>query len=204
MVESSTRVATAVWAGNADGDLNPFRNSYRGRALSDIRYPIAKDVQSVANDLYGGEASFPKPADNLVKQVMVDLPNVVGQSIEQAQQTLQAAGFSSEVGEAVDSDQPAGVVGQQDPGAGRVSSGTTVTLRPSNGQGARVPTVAGASLNDARQVLNAAGFTNLTGSCTADPNAPAQGLVTGTNPPAETPVARSAAIAVSYSAPRCQ
>src|SRR3546814_841406 len=106
MVESSTKVATAVWAGNANGELNPFRNFYRGRALSDIRYPIARAVQSVANDVYGGERAFPQPASNLTRQVTRDVPNVVGQSIEQAQATLQDAGWEVVVGDPVDSAQP--------------------------------------------------------------------------------------------------
>jgi len=67
MIESSSRVATAVWSGNADGSLNLFANSYRGRALGDIRYPIAKKVQGAANAAFGGD-EFPTPRGRLIER----------------------------------------------------------------------------------------------------------------------------------------
>jgi beta-lactam-binding protein with PASTA domain len=46
-------------------------------------------------------------------------------------------------GRPVDGTEAAGTIIQQDPGAGRVAGGTTVTIRPSNGQGIAVPAVSG-------------------------------------------------------------
>jgi beta-lactam-binding protein with PASTA domain len=55
----------------------------------------------------------------------------------------------------------------------------------------------------ATAALQAAGFTNLSGSCTVDPNAPNNGMVTGTNPPAQTVTNRGTAIAISFNAKAC-
>jgi membrane peptidoglycan carboxypeptidase len=202
MIESSSNVTTTVWAGNSTGTVGIDQRYYNGRRLMDVRYPIAQDIQRTADRLYGGNP-FPQPDNNLTRQVLRDLPDVVGQTLEQAKSTLQAAGFSSIVGEPVDSDRPTDVVAQQDPGAGRVASGTTVTLRPSNGQGATVPPVAGSSVPAAMSTLQASGFTNLSGSCTEDSNAPKDGLVSGTNPGAGTVTGKGAAIAISYTAKDC-
>ena len=65
LVESSTRVTTAVWAGNAIGKGDVFRAWHNGRALSTIRLPVARDIQAVANQLYPG-GPFPPPPAELV------------------------------------------------------------------------------------------------------------------------------------------
>lgn len=65
LVESSTRVTTAVWAGNASGEGDVFKAWHNGRALSTIRLPMARDIQFVANQLYGG-SPFPAPPAALV------------------------------------------------------------------------------------------------------------------------------------------
>ena len=65
LVESSTRVTTAVWAGNAIGEGDVFRAAYNGRILSTIRLPIARDIQATANQLYPGDP-FPGPPGDLV------------------------------------------------------------------------------------------------------------------------------------------
>ncbi|MDF2581297.1 MAG: thioredoxin, partial [Microbacterium sp.] len=67
LVESSTRVTTAVWAGNADGKADVFRAAHNGRILSTIRLPMARDIQSVANQLYPGGA-FAAPPGELLRR----------------------------------------------------------------------------------------------------------------------------------------
>jgi len=140
LIESSTKVTTATWAGNADGFGDVFNTRYNGNRLSDIRYRIGKAVQTAANAAYGGDA-FPTPDPDLVKTVQVTLPDVTGLSVADAQSRLEAAGFTVQVGDAVDSDIAAGSVATQDPGAGRVSAGTTITLHPSTGVAASAPGV---------------------------------------------------------------
>ncbi|WP_239539331.1 transglycosylase domain-containing protein [Microbacterium sp. B35-04] len=65
LVESSTRVTTAVWAGNADGKADVFRAAHNGRILSTIRLPMARDIQSVANQLYPGGPFAAAPGELL-------------------------------------------------------------------------------------------------------------------------------------------
>jgi membrane peptidoglycan carboxypeptidase len=202
MVESSTKVATAVWAGNANGSLNPFRNFYRGLALSDIRYPIARDVQSVANDVYGGDRSFPPPANNLTRQVTREVPNVVGQTIDQATATLSEAGWEVAVGDPVDSDQPTNIVAAQNP-TGSAPGGSTITINPSNGQATAVPDVAQMRPNQARATLQSAGFANVSVSCAEDGSAPPEGVATGTSPGAGTVASRASAVTLNVTARDC-
>ncbi|WP_223231207.1 penicillin-binding protein [Microbacterium jejuense] len=132
LIESSTKVTTATWAGNADGFGDVFNTRYNGNRLSDIRYRIGKAVQSAANDAYGGDA-FPSPDADLVKTAQATLPDVTGLSLTDAQSRLEAAGFTVTVGEPVESDVAAGLVARQEPGAGRVTAGATVTIHPSTG-----------------------------------------------------------------------
>ncbi|WP_203582033.1 transglycosylase domain-containing protein [Microbacterium hibisci] len=203
LVTSSTKVATATWAGNVDGGGDIFKTWHNGNKLSDIRYRITRAVQGTANDAYGGDR-FAREDSELTKQVLTDLPSVVGKSIDEATAILTEAGFTVEVGAPVDSDQPEGVVAAQNPGAGKVAGGSTVTISPSNGQGVTVPDVSGRSLDDAKRALRSAGFGNVSdGSCTADASAGAQPKATATNPGAGSVVNRNTAISVNYSAADC-
>ena len=203
MVESSTKVATAVWVGNSIGQGNIFDRYHDGIQMSQLRHEIAPRIQAAADAAYGGDR-FPDADSNLTRQVYRDLPNVIGMSVDQATATLEQAGFDVSVGEAVDSAEAAGIVAAQSPGAGRVSGGTQVTINPSNGQGLAVPDVTGKQLNQAVSELRAAGFGNVQpGQCTEDATAGIQGKVSGTNPPAGTVVNRNAAITVAYNLIKC-
>jgi membrane peptidoglycan carboxypeptidase len=203
LVESSTKVATATWAGNVQGGGDVFKTYHNGNKLSDIRYRITKAVQGAANAAYGGDA-FAGPDTELTKQVLTDLPSVIGLSPADAQAKLEAAGFTVTVGDAVDSDLGGGVIAAQNPAAGKVAGGTSVTINPSNGQAVAVPNVAGASLDDAKKALRSAGFGNIAeGTCTTDASA-AQPRTTGTNPAAGTVVNRNAAISVDYASANCR
>ncbi|MFE6736927.1 transglycosylase domain-containing protein [Microbacterium sp. NPDC057650] len=184
LVESSTKVATAVWVGNVTGDKSLRNFSWKGTALNNIRFPLAKAIQGAANKIYGGDA-FPKPDQNLTRKVLKDLPSVVGMPVDAAKKTLEDAGFQVSVGPAVDSPQPAGAVATQAPGAGQVAAGTTVTISPSTGKqaqtGTPVPDVKGKSAAEAIVALNQAGFTNIDwggGRCQPDSQ------VADTDPPA--------------------
>ncbi|MFK4760482.1 transglycosylase domain-containing protein [Microbacterium sp. ZW T5_45] len=193
LIESSTKVTTAVWVGNIQGreSLTRFRND-QGTPLNNIRYGLAKAVQTQANALYGGD-DFPPPDNNLTKQVMTDVPNVVGQTIDQATATLTDAGFTAVVGAPVDSDQPTDVVVAQDP-SGQAATGTTVTISPSNGQGATVPAgVIGQSRSDAQNTLFGAGFTSIAfdNSCN-----PPTSKVTSTDPAAGTATSKATTIRI--------
>ncbi len=203
LVMSSSKVTTATWAGNVDGGGDLHKSYYNGNKLSQIRYPIGRAVQRAANAAYGGDA-FPAPDSALTKVQLVEVPNVVGVGMAEAQTALEAAGFTVVVGPAVDSNQPEGVVGAQNPGPGKVAGGSTITINPSNGQGIAVPDVAGRSLDDARRALRGAGFGNVgEGTCTVDAALDKDTRATGTNPAAGAVVNRNAAIVVNYSAGDC-
>ncbi|WP_067194225.1 transglycosylase domain-containing protein [Microbacterium sp. XT11] len=194
LVESSTKVTTAVWVGNIDGraPLNSFRNG-DGVRLGDIRYGLARAIQSAANDVYGGDA-FPKPDNKLTRQVTAEVPNVVGKSIDEATAILDDAGFSATVGPEVDSDLPAGTVAAQNP-SGQAPTGSTVTLSPSNGQGATVPAgVIGQHRAEAQNTLFGAGFTSIAfdNSCN-----PPNSKVTSTDPAAGSAASKTTTITVS-------
>ncbi len=64
-VESSTRVTTAAWVGNADGFGDVFHASFNGRLLSSLRLPIVRDIQVVADQLYQGGGFPPPPSEFL-------------------------------------------------------------------------------------------------------------------------------------------
>lgn len=192
MIESSTKVTSAVWVGRWEGQENIYRKSYNGRLLNELRYPLARDTQRAANDAYGGDR-FPEPDNNLSRQIQSDLPNVVGMTVAQATQTLEDQGFTVAVGTAVDG--PAGdIVVAQDPAAGQAPSGTTVTISPSNGQGVTVPDLRGQPRSQAQDALIAAGFTRIAfdNSCN-----PGKATVAGTDPAAGTATNKSAQITVT-------
>ncbi|HWV50776.1 MAG TPA: transglycosylase domain-containing protein [Microbacterium sp.] len=187
MIESSTKVTTAVWVGNVNGQA-----SLKAHGLSDKRFYIAKDMQRTANAWYLGDP-FPEPDKDLTRTILRDLPNVVGKTIDDATQTLEQAGFTVVVGAPVDSNLPTDQIAAQSPGAGRVAGGATVTISPSNGQGTTVPDVVGEKASKAQSELASAGLSNLSWDPTCGlPNAE----VESTDPPAGTAVNRSATISV--------
>ncbi|UNK71718.1 transglycosylase domain-containing protein [Microbacterium sp. H1-D42] len=194
LVESSTKVATAVWVGNITGDKDLKAFSAHGTRLNDIRYPLARDLQRAANNFYGGDR-FPDPDPNLTRRVLKDLPDVTGKSIEEAEQILEKAGFSVQVGDEVDSTHPKGTVAEQDPGAGRVAGGTTVTLRPSSGKapeaetGGAVPNVVGAKYALAKTMLEAMGYGVDDEGCRGGSDVTEQNPAAGTPAPAGSTVA---------------
>ncbi|MEV8250438.1 transglycosylase domain-containing protein [Microbacterium sp. NPDC076768] len=193
MIESSTKVTTAVWAGRWKGQSNIYNQWAGNYKLNEMRYPLARISQAAANAAYGGDA-FPQPDGNLTRRVLTDVPNVVGQTIEEATSTLERAGFSVREGAPVDSDQPTNIVVEQDP-SGQTSGGATITISPSNGKGTTVPAgLAGMTRSEAAAALSAAGFTSISfdNSCT-----PPTAVVSSTDPPPGTATSKSSAVSVT-------
>ncbi|WP_417556104.1 transglycosylase domain-containing protein [Microbacterium sp.] len=184
MSEASTKVATFVWVGDTNGNekFSLAKTRRNGIALNTTRFYVAKAMQGAADQVYGGDA-FPQPDSNLTRQVMVNLPNVVGQSVEQAQQTLEDDGFTVQVGAPVDSTVGAGLVAAQDPGPGSVPTGSLVTLSPSTGNppAIAVPNVVGEKFGKAKSTLEGAGFG------VSDQGCKGGSPVTGQNPAANAP-----------------
>ncbi len=193
MIESSTKVTTAVWAGRWQGQANIYQKRANGWNLNDMRYPLAKAAQGAANAAYGGDA-FPKPDGKLTRQQLTTVPSVVGKSVEEATGILTDAGFQVSVGGAVDSDLAAGLVAGQDP-TGEAANGATVTLTTSNGQGTTVPAnLVGMSRAQATAALGAAGFTDIEfdNSCN-----PPTSVVGNSDPAPGTAASKSTAVRVT-------
>ncbi|GAB4247173.1 MAG: hypothetical protein Kow00129_07660 [Thermoleophilia bacterium] len=112
----------------------------------------------------------------------VELPNLVGLSLEEAEALLDELRLEVATTEEDDPDTPAGVVLAQDPSGGTlIMQGNTVTLTISSGTtaGAPVPDVIGRSQEEAVAVLEDAGFSVQVSRESAD--AP-PGVVTGQAP----------------------
>lgn len=199
---SSTKVTTVVWVGNVKGQQRLDRNSANGYSLWRMRHSIWPDMQGAANAKYGGDR-FATPDSNLTRQVLIDLPNVVGQSVDQAVATLEAAGFSVVFGDAVTSTQAAGTVESQNPGAGRVSGGTTVTISPSNGEGVAVPNVVGMNRQQAVDSIRGTFGRNPAETCVVKEGATGPGVVTSVSPGAGSIVNRNAQLAITFERDTC-
>jgi beta-lactam-binding protein with PASTA domain/predicted Ser/Thr protein kinase len=91
----------------------------------------------------------------------VEVPNVVGRPVAEAQQVLENLEFDVDIVTEANDDQPEGNVFDQDPARGaRVDEGSTVTLKVSAGAEAiPVPDVIGSQVEQARLLLTAQEFT---------------------------------------------
>jgi eukaryotic-like serine/threonine-protein kinase len=89
----------------------------------------------------------------------VAVPDVAGQSLDQARQTLQSAGFTDVRDEEVDGGGEEGDVLGTNPAAGqRVQPGTAVTIQVSRGNQVIVPDLVGLDRGSALDTLREAGF----------------------------------------------
>jgi len=158
MVGTSTAVSTAVWVGNVRGEQAMRNIRVNGTSGGLLRHRIFKPLAQVIDSLYGGGA-FPGPDPAMLTGTPVEVPNLVGSSLERAQEALTLAELAFEHAGEVDSDLPAGQVASTEPGPGAtVSRGTTVRVYTSNGLAKPVPNVVGLSPGAAESALDTAGF----------------------------------------------
>ncbi|MDR2323489.1 MAG: PASTA domain-containing protein, partial [Microbacterium sp.] len=202
LMASSTTSTTGVWVGQANGDVNINDFYTQDINVPNIRYPLSKAILSAADEFAPGGA-FPDPIQSQLKQSYTNLPSVIGMTVDQATQTLDNAGFSVSVGPAVQSNLPTDQIAQQDPGPGQVVTGSTITISPSNGQGATVPNVVGKTMGDAATALQQAGFNAVKGTCTPG-NGDDTGTVSATSPAAGTPAAKGSSVTLNYVKKNCQ
>jgi eukaryotic-like serine/threonine-protein kinase len=99
--------------------------------------------------------------DDSPSVAQVEVPDVVGETVEDAQRILVNLKFEVEVTQENNDDQPEGTVFDQDPDNGsKVDEGSTVELKVSAGANAvPVPDVIGSQVDQARLLLTAQGFT---------------------------------------------
>ena len=180
-IGASSKVSTATWVGNAgpycysEGNCQRVdtRNfgGYQGLTAADSR--IWPEIMYVADQKYGGEG-FGDPAAAALKQTLVQVPNLAGQSFEDAKATLEAAGFTVRDGGEVDSSEPKGRVARTDPAAGGdVGLGTEVTIYRSLGNSGKIPDgLGGMTAHDAENALRAANFTSISFVCDGGDGSP--------------------------------
>ena len=138
----------------------------------------------LADNKYGGDG-FAEPDASAFKQVLIDIPQVAGLTLDAAKQAIEAAGFVFEDGGQQDSHLPAGTVTGSDP-AGQAGRGSTIRVFTSNGSMVGVPDVVGQQADAAEGALKAAGFrVDRQSQDTADPTQ--DGVVISQNPPGGAP-----------------
>ena len=188
MVGSSTRVATAVWVGNITGKQAMRNVRVNGTSGGLLRHRIFRPIAQAIDGIYAGSA-FPGPDPTLLTGTPVEVPNVIGSTLEQAKTAIELVELNFKDGGDIDSDLPEGQVAKTSPGAGEgVPRGTTVTVYTSNGTAVPVPNVVGMSRNDAENTLTGEGF-SVDSVCIDDEELgnplppPAMNEVTGQDPP---------------------
>ena len=163
VVGSTSRISTAVWVGNVVGKV-PIRSYPNGGQL---RHQIFRVAQGAINAQYGGSA-FGTPPARLLTGSGVTLPDITGQTAEQAKALLEGLGFKFEVAGNIDSDIPANRVASMSfPPGTLLARGSTVSVTISNGNVGTVPDVVSSptSTADALAAFSAAGFTNVSVDC---------------------------------------
>lgn len=158
---ASSTVATSVWVGNIRGQVGIF--DIGGRAMWNVRSSVFTGVMGSALERYPGGA-FLQPDPETLQGNAVALPDVAGQTPDEARAALEGAGFSVVVGATVAGAREAGRVEYTSPGAGSlVLPDTSVTLLISDGSQytppeAAIPGLEGQSLSSARAAMSGAGF----------------------------------------------
>lgn len=190
MIGASTKAATAVWVGNVVGEANLRNLSFDSGAAATARHRIWPAIMALADNKYGGD-DFPEPDASAFKQVLVDVPQVAGLTLDAARQAIEAAGFVFEDGGQQDSNLPAGTVSGTDP-TGQAGRGSTIRVFTSNGNGTTVPDLTGMNALQAKAALDAAGLRMKGGG--GNPT----GAVTSQNPAPNTAVKRGDEVTVTF------
>lgn len=132
------QAATAVWVGHSEGQESMNYQTIGGRHYGQvyggaIAAPIWRSyMEPVTKDWEAKD--FPSAPDKMVYGERKQVPSVLGQSIDKAEDILNEAGFDVKVGKKGYSDRyPEGVVGWQS-SLGRERPGSTITIRPSAGE----------------------------------------------------------------------
>jgi membrane peptidoglycan carboxypeptidase len=167
-VGATTKVSTAVWVGNATGQV-ATRRTAPPRQCPGTAYQIATLRNCVfkytmeAIDAFKGyfPGSFPTAPAQYLNGNTKPLPDFAGQTVTSATAQLQALGFQVTVSsKQVHSAQPAGTVASTNPGAGtKISAGYTVEIYVSDGTLAdTIPNVVGEPWMQASNDIQSAGF----------------------------------------------
>ncbi|KPI18851.1 serine/threonine protein kinase with PASTA sensor(s) [Actinobacteria bacterium OK074] len=129
----------------------------------------------------------------------VAVPSVIGQSLDEAQKTLEADGYQFKVKTKtqVSTEDPDKVLNQDPVSGTEIQKGSTVTLTIAKAEEkSTVPDVSGQSCDTAKQQMTA---NNLTGTCTEieTDDSSQVGKVISTSPPAGTSVDKNSTVTIS-------
>ncbi|BDI21522.1 transglycosylase domain-containing protein [Herbiconiux sp. L3-i23] len=162
---ASSKIGLSVLVGQAslpDGadEYADLRQLYldSGQAAT-ARHRIFSPIMEALDDRYGGD-DFAAPESRFLRGVQVSVPDVTGQSLEQARSIIEGAGFAFQDGGPRASDLAVGVVAATDPAGGSTASrGSTITVFTSDGTlaGAPMPNLTGVPSDDAVEALTDAG-----------------------------------------------
>ena len=197
---ASTRVASAVWVGNIVGEQIISRAEIASGNANSARHRIMKPVQTAldGSPLYATTADFPEPPAALINGSTQAVPNVTGQSVDQARSVIRSLGLAFADGGTIASEIPAGRVASTNPGAGAlVSKGTLVRVFTSDGSlSATMPNVVGNQVKQALKTLNDEGFTSVSVKWT--PSVPPDKCeVVASDPTGGTPTSKSTAVTLT-------
>jgi membrane peptidoglycan carboxypeptidase len=166
-VGSTTRVSTAVWVGNATGQVPtrltrpPVHCPGTANQVATLRNCVFKHTMEAIDAAYPPGKFPPAPAQYL-NGTTVALADYSGQTVTAATAQLQALGFDVTVADGeTPSAQPEGTVAYTDPGpGGKYAPGYTITIYVSDGTlSVTVPNVTGDPFPAAKAAIAAAGFT---------------------------------------------
>ncbi|HEX4057662.1 MAG TPA: transglycosylase domain-containing protein [Galbitalea sp.] len=191
-VGATTKVATAVWIGNATGQvaarrtLPPRQCPGTADQVATLRNCVFKYTMESIDAAKGyAPGSFPTAPAQYLNGNTKPLPDFAGQTVNSATAQLQALNFTVTVHSGmVHSAQPAGTVAYTDPSAGtKISSGYQVTIYVSDGsETMTIPDVTGESWFQASNDIESAGFVPPQEVCTATLNPGQEGKVLSTDP----------------------
>jgi membrane peptidoglycan carboxypeptidase len=166
-VGSTTRVSTAVWVGNATGQVPtrvtrpPVHCPGTANQVATLRNCVFKHTMEAIDAAYPPGKFPPAPAQYL-NGTTVALADYSGQTVTAATAQLQALGFDVNVVDGqIPSAQPVGTVAYTDPGPGlKYAPGYLINIYVSDGTLAKtVPNVTGLPFPAAKAAIAGAGFT---------------------------------------------
>jgi len=152
-------------------------------------------------EVVGGTAVFILVSTGPEPPSIVPVPDVVGQDVAEATETLEAEGFVVEIAEVESDDVEAGLVIEMNPSAGtEVAEGTTVVLAVSTGPGdVVVPDFSGMTISEATATAEGVG---LVISFVEDPSKPDPEGIVVSQDPEEGTMAEAASEVVAQLSPK--
>jgi membrane peptidoglycan carboxypeptidase len=200
LIGGTNRVVTATWMGNTDGKKTSLRQIYSpmGGTLATSRTYLWQKAQTIVNTQYAPTA-LATPSFAEINGNSIAVPDVTGKTTAEAEQILEADGFTFVDGGTQAGAGTAGTVSATSPAAGAMSSkNATVTVYTSDGTEATVPDVKGKSASKAQADLQAQGFTSVSVSRTFTKGSESERCkVASTDPAAGTATAKSSPVTLT-------